>query len=136
MKKRTISREYAVQMVYQACMTENSAAEVESTFWKSFDKPADEVYTFAGELFRNALKNREEHDRIVTQFLTESWTFERLGEMEKCVLRVAIDELLNGDTPAYAIMNDYVAITNKFTDKKTASFVNGILEKIRNTFGK
>jgi N utilization substance protein B len=115
-------------------MTENTPDDVESTFWKSFDKPSDDVADFAGALLRGALKNREEHDRVVTQFLSESWTFERLGEMEKCILRVAVDELLNSDTPAYAIMDDYVTIAGRFTDKKTASFVNGILEKIRSTF--
>ena len=129
-----MSREYAVQMMYQLSMTEGTTEEVIFTFWKSFDKPDDNIAEFAERLFTNAAINKDEHDRLVSQFLKDTWTFDRLGEMEKCIFRVAIDELLNGDTPAYVVMNEYVALASRFTDDKTTLFVNGMLESIRNEF--
>ncbi len=121
-------------MMYQAEMMECPPEEVIPVFWKSFDGGRQESADFAEQLFVGAYSRRAEHDRTVTQFLKDNWTFERLGEMEKCVLRVAIDELLHSDTPAYAVLDDYVTLTRRFTDEKTAAFVNGVLEKVRGSF--
>ena len=141
MKKRTKSREYAVQMMYQAeIMTDPhdvssyAVNDIKDIFWKSFDPVASDIREFSEELFCCSFENRAEHDRMISQFLKESWSLERLGEMEKCILRVALEELLNSSTPAYAVLDDYVTLTKKFTDEKTASFVNGLLEKVRNNF--
>ena len=134
MKKRTKAREYAVQMMYQAEMTELLPEEVVSTFWRSFEGIIEDTADFAEQLFSNAYLRRAEHDGMVTQFLKDSWTFERLGEMERCILRVGLDELLYCGTPKYAVLNDYVTLTRRFTDEKTAAFVNGIMESIHKNF--
>ncbi len=134
MRKRTQAREFAVQMMYQSEMTGAGPAEVISTFWKSFDQQSEDITVFAESLFAGADAVKGETDGVVRQFLKEDWPFDRLGEMEKCVLRVALNELLNSDTPTYAVLDDYVTLTRRFTDDKTASFVNGLLENVRLRF--
>ena len=134
MKKRTQAREYAVQMMYQSEILESDPVQVKALFWKSIDFPEESVAEFAEILFTDAFSRREDHDRTVASFLKDNWPFERLGEMEKCILRVAVDELLHSNTPDYAVLDEYVTLTKRFTDEKTASFVNGLLENIRNTF--
>ncbi|MDR2869262.1 MAG: transcription antitermination factor NusB [Deferribacteraceae bacterium] len=145
MKARTQAREYAVQMMYQAELLDSDPLEVNTLFWKSIDDdpdneagsmPAESVMEFAQTLFTSAFSRRVEHDRTVAMFLKENWPFERLGEMEKCILRVAVDELLHYNTPDYAVLDEYVTLTRRFTDEKTAAFVNGLLENIRNTLKK
>lgn len=134
MKKRTQAREYAVQMMYQAEMTLDTSAKVKENIWKSFNKPSDEVCEYAEKLFDDAYKNADSHEQVVKQFLTDRWPFERLGDMEKCVLKVALEELLNYDTPDYAVLDEYVTIAKRFTDEKTAAFVNGFLERVKTMF--
>lgn len=134
MRKRTQAREFAVQMMYQSEMTGAGPAEVISTFWKSFDQQNEDITVFAESLFKGADAVKGETDVVVRQFLKEDWPFDRLGEMEKCILRVALNELLNSDTPTYAVLDDYVTLTRRFTDDKTASFVNGLLENVRLRF--
>ncbi|MDR0453437.1 MAG: transcription antitermination factor NusB [Deferribacteraceae bacterium] len=133
-KKRTVAREYAVQMMYQSAITESPPEEMIPVFWQSFENVQGEVASFAEQLFTGAYSRREEHDRVITQFLKASWSFERLGEVEKCILRVGIDELLYSDTPKYAVLDDYVTLARRFTDEKTAAFVNGIMESVYSNF--
>ena len=131
---KTKAREYAVQMMYQAEIMECLPEEVLPVFWKSFDEYHKDTADFAEQLFISACSRRAENDRMITRFLKDSWSFERIGEMEKCILRVGIDELLHSDTPAYAVLDDYVTLTRHFTDEKTTAFVNGLLESVRNNF--
>jgi N utilization substance protein B len=134
MKKRSQAREYAVQMMYQAQMLDSDPVEINTLFWKSVDeKPDASVQEFAEQLFASAFSHQAESDRTVTMYLKENWTFERLGELDKCILRVAVDELLHSSTPDYAVLDEYVTLTRRFTDEKTAAFVNGLLENIRST---
>lgn len=122
-------------MMYQAEIMDSSPVEVKEIFWRSVDdSPKEEVLDFAESLFTSAFSRREDHDKTVASFLKSSWPFERLGEMEKCILRVAVDELLHSNTPDYAVLDEYVTLTKRFTDEKTASFVNGLLENIKTTF--
>ena len=134
MRKRSKAREFAVQMMYQSEMTGDEPQEVVDTFWLSFEPQGADISAFADELFIRAHAAREANDALIRQFLKEDWPFERLGEMEKSILRVALDELLNSATPAYAVLDEYVTLTRRFTDDKTASFVNGLLENVRGKF--
>lgn len=134
MRKRSKAREFAVQMIYQSEMTGEPAQEVIDTFWLSFDPQSAGITAFADELFSRAHAAKDASDALIRQFLKEDWPFERLGEMEKSILRVALDELLNSETPAYAVLDEYVTLTRRFTDDKTASFVNGLLDNVRGRF--
>jgi len=134
LKKRTKAREYAVQMMYQSEIVGHQPEEVMTVFWKSFEEGCTETVCFAERLFAGAYSRCAENDSLITQFLKDSWSFERLGEVEKCVLRVGIYELLHSDTPKYAVLDDYVTLTRCFTDEKTTAFVNGIMESIYRSF--
>ena len=121
-------------MMYQAEIMECPPEEVLPVFWKSFEGYHKDTADFAERLFTGACSRRAEHDRMITQFLKDSWSFDRLGEVEKSILRVGIDELLHSDTPSYAVLDDYVTLARHFTDEKTTAFVNGVLESVRHNF--
>ena len=90
--------------MYQSEILDSDPVQVTSLFWKSIDSaPSREVSEFAEQLFTSAFSRKSEHDRTVTMFLKDNWPFERLGAMEKCVLRVTGDALLHSVTPSYAV---------------------------------
>ena len=115
-------------------MTEEPAEKIPETFWEPVGKVSGKVKEFAFKLFSRAYPTYEATDDIVIRYLKEGWSFDRIGEVEKCVLRVAIPELLQGDTPHYAVIDDFVTITKRFSDDKAASLVNGILETVRKQY--
>ncbi len=132
--KRITARDVAVKMMYSLELRESTYADVVSNFeFREFDIDGATL-EFAKELFRVACENREKDDEIISKFLSKNWTIERIGLVEKCILRTAISEFFHGTAPAYAILDDFVTIAKHYGDDKTASFINGILESIRSKF--
>lgn len=133
-RKRTKAREIAIQMMYCAEVTEETPEKVLLNFWDTFEDIDTSVKEFAEELFKKSYASNEQNDDIIKQFISETWTFERIGIVEKCIIRLALTEFFEGDAPVYAILDDYVTLSKCFSDSKSASFINGILENIRNKF--
>lgn len=133
-RKRTKARQYAVQMLYCSEMTEDSPAKTAENFWKSFPGEEQSVMDFAENLLAEAHPNISQDDALIGQFISKNWSFDRVGLVEKCIMRLAVNELFRGDAPVYAVMDDYVTLAKSFGDDKSASFVNGVLESIRVKF--
>lgn len=59
-----------------------------------------------------------------------NWKFERIGKCTLLVLRYAIWEMLNTDTPHNIVLNEAVELAKCFSEKDAYKFVNGVLDKI------
>lgn len=132
--KKTKSRLHAVKMMYQWEITKDKAENITVHYWDSTDETNMAVRKNANELFSKSLEKVEWTDDLFTKMLKKGWTFERLGEIEKSVLRVAIYDILNNKVPSFAANNDYATITSQYVDEKTASFVHGILQSVEKEF--
>lgn len=63
--------------------------------------------------------------------LSEKWDIDRVGFIERNVLRVALAELLYiSPKNLKPVVNDYVKIAQKYAGRKCAKFVNGILGRV------
>ena len=60
------------------------------------------------------------------------WTIDRFASVDRCILRMAISELLRdqGDNSSI-IINEAIELAKKFGDENSGAFVNGILDNIR-----
>lgn len=132
--KRTKAREYAFQMMYRYGMTGETPAQIPLTFWKPLGAIEPEVKDFAETLFRGAAAKASDSDAMIEKFLKNGWTFERMGEIEKNIMRVALFELLDGKSPYFAVLDDFVTLTKKFSDEAAAGLVNGILDNVRKSY--
>lgn len=133
-RKRTKAREYAVQLLYQHVITGDSLDKIKLRFWFSVDESDESIKDFSLGLAEVSINKMEEYDNVIEKFLKEGWTLNRIGEMEKIIMKVAIGELFEGDAPIFAIMDDYVTLAREFTNEKSASFVNGLLDNVRKQF--
>lgn len=60
--------------------------------------------------------------------LASGWTVERLGAVERAVLRLALWELGGeAETPAAVAIAEAVALARRYASPEAAAFVNGIL---------
>ena len=133
-RKRTKGRDYAVQMLYSSIVAENTPEETKSSFRLEYEKELPEILDFADKLFDTAYKNKEKDETLISEFIAKNWTIDRIGLLERCILRLGISELFEGDAPYYAVIDDYVTLAKSYGDEKSASFVNGILENVKNKF--
>lgn len=79
------------------------------------------------KIVRTFLEHSSEIDKLIAE-MTERWDIDRVGFVERNILRVAFTELLFLKPKSHKLaIVDYVKMSTKFTGKKGAKFVNGIL---------
>lgn len=133
-KQRTKGRRFAFEMMYRYSMNDEDPKEISLTYWRSFEEEPQEIKDFACALFIGACRDVDANDDIIRSFIREDWDYDRMGEIDKSILRVAVYELFSRQAPFYAVINDFVTLARKYTDEKSASLVNGILENIRKKY--
>ena len=76
-----------------------------------------------------------QHAASTTRKVTTNWRLERLGHIERCVLRLAAAELLQGGTPPRVVIQEAVRLAERYGSSKSARFVNGVLDALARRTG-
>jgi N utilization substance protein B len=61
---------------------------------------------------------------------SDEWTADRLGAVERNVLRVALEELDEGEVPMEVVLDEAVTLAKRYASEDAARLVNGILGKL------
>jgi N utilization substance protein B len=67
-------------------------------------------------------------DRITAA--AEGWTADRLGAVERNILRIAVHELDGDDVPDEVAIDEAVTLAKRYATDDAARLVNGILARI------
>ena len=65
----------------------------------------------------------------------EGWTADRLGAVERNVLRIAVHELQSGDVPEPVAIDEAVGLAKRYASDEAGRLVNGILGRIQRDRG-
>ncbi|MDQ6635178.1 MAG: transcription antitermination factor NusB [Gemmatimonadota bacterium] len=68
--------------------------------------------------------------------VTTNWRLERIGAVERCVLRMAAAELTIGETPPRVVIQEAVTLAERFGSAASAKFVNGVLDALARRMGR
>jgi len=133
MKKRTLAREFSLQILYQIDICHEACEEVLKNFWqaKAEEEIEEEVKLFSADLVKGTVDNLAAIDEKITQFAT-NWQLERMAFVDRNILRLGVFELVfRPDIPPKVTINEAVELAKKFSGKEAGKFVNGILDKIK-----
>lgn len=119
MAGRRAARRTALVLLYQWDVT---GQELASLF-------EGEVDPYARSVAESVVENHEELDRRITE-ASDDWTADRLGALERNILRMAILELDERDTPVEVAINEAVALAKRYSSEDAGRLVNGILGRI------
>ena len=74
----------------------------------------------------------EKEDILVEKIknVLDGWTYERLGTLEKVLLKIAFYEILIKDIGYEIAINEVLEIAKKYSYDDTKEFLNGILPKL------
>ena len=61
---------------------------------------------------------------------SDEWTADRLGAVERNILRVALEELDAGDIPPEVVLDEAVTLAKRYASDDAGRLVNGILGRI------
>jgi N utilization substance protein B len=85
------------------------------------------IHVFAGR--------RAELDREL-KAVTENWRMERLGAIERSVLRLAAAELSIAETPPRVVLQESIRLAERYGSAQSARFVNGVLDALARRMGR
>ena len=102
--------------------------------WDLTGQPLTALYegepdTFALELAEAVSVRAEELDRKITE-AAEGWTADRLGTLERNILRIGIHELETESVPPEVAMNEAVVLAKRYASEEAGRLVNGILARV------
>jgi N utilization substance protein B len=88
-----------------------------------------EVDAFARELAEAVAERAPELDRRISD-LAEGWTADRLGALERNVLRIGLYELDAGAVPLEVAIDEAVSLAKRYASDEAGRLVNGILGRV------
>jgi len=133
MRKRTRSREFALQILYQIDITRDIYAASLGSFWQEHSEEAinAEIKEFTSELVRGVAENLETIDKNISNYAT-NWDLNRMAVIDRNILRLGSFELMfREDIPPKVSINEAVELAKKYSGPEASKFVNGILDKIK-----
>ncbi|MGL4451498.1 MAG: transcription antitermination factor NusB [Sarcina sp.] len=130
---RKKSREYLMQLVYQMEMTKESAGEVFDSFIENeeIDKNGIDL-TYIKSCLIGIMREKDLIDTNIAENLV-NWKIGRVSKVNLAIARVAVYEMLlykEDDIPAKVAINEAIELCKAFSDEKSVSFINGMLDKI------
>jgi N utilization substance protein B len=92
-------------------------------------------YDRGAELAARAVAGQAEYDARLGR-IAEHWRLERVGVIERNILRLAMAELDEGATPPRVVLDEAVKLAHWFGGGKSPAFVNGVLDTIARELGR
>lgn len=132
MRKRSIAREYALQILYEIDITQQKEEEVLKDFWENQLEEVDPlIKEFTNFLVKGVMGNIKEIDEKISSY-SQNWNLKRMAVVDRNILRLGSFELLFcNDIPPKVSINEAVELAKRFSGQEAAKFVNGILDKIK-----
>lgn len=125
---RKSARAAAVQMVYEQMLGGEGGEEtlrglIEFT-------PEEDDQSYIDSLLSGVEAKGAELDAQIEKCL-KGWSLDRIAKVDRAVLRVAAYELCHDrQTPDAVVINEAVALAQRFDSPTAAKFVNGVLSTL------
>ena len=132
MRKRSQSREFALQILYQMDITGDPPEELLAVFWSVQEEPSEEqVKNFTAQLVKGVADNLKSLDIKISAYAT-NWQLKRMAVVDRNILRLSCFEMLfREDIPPKVSINEAVELAKKYSGQEAGKFVNGVLDRVK-----
>ena len=135
MRIESRARSRALQALYAWDMRPGQALDrVAVTVWDDLSVSPEER-AIASRLVRVVMSDSAKIDREL-EAVTTNWRLERLGAIDRAVLRLAAAELSAGETPPKVVIQEAVRLAERYGSVQSARFVNGIVDALARRMGR
>jgi N utilization substance protein B len=85
---------------------------------------------FMEALVHGAVEKKADIDERLVKY-SERWRIERMPAVDRNILRMAIFEMMQGETPPAVVIDEAIELARKFSGEGSAPFINGVLDSVR-----
>jgi N utilization substance protein B len=135
MRVESRARARALQAVYAWDLRgEQGLDRVAAQIWDDLAVSPEER-KIAGLLLRTMEQHGSALDRQLSD-VTTNWRLQRLGVIDRSVLRLAAAELQQGETPPRVVIREAIRLAERYGTPESARFVNGVLDALARKMGR
>ena len=125
---RKAARAAAVQMVFENMLGGDGGEETLRELIEF--EPEEDDRPYLDGILNGVAENAPAIDALIEKCL-KGWTLDRISKVDQAVLRVAIYELdYARETPDAVVINEAVALAQRFDTPQAGKFVNGVLSSV------
>lgn len=129
--ERHRGRETALQLLYQwevGGIDDKQRDESLVLFWLVHPAPSSRQ-TFADRLARGTYDSLGRIDPLI-ECQSENWRLSRMAIIDRLIIRMAVYELLENETPAAVVIDEALELAKTFSGDGSVGFVNGVLDGV------
>ncbi|AIY81849.1 transcription antitermination factor NusB [Clostridium botulinum] len=128
---RKLSREKAMELLFGMTLNTDNCEETLENFIDNYESDIKELdITYIKRILIGVENNKDNIDQAISKNLC-NWKIDRISKVNLCILRLAVYELLHDEEiPNRVAINEALEITKKYSDEKSVSFINGVLDNI------
>ena len=122
---RSKQREQAFFLIFEELFGHDSKEAVEL-----YGENVEPLGEWAIDVYNGVCNNKEKLDETISANL-DNWKINRIPKVNLAILRLSVYELLFlEDVPDSASINEAVELAKKYSGKKDAAFINGVLGSV------
>ena len=136
---RRKSRELAMKLLYQMSISKENYKDVILGLEESIEKGVSDEegidlkeidMGYINRVLQGVEENKEIIDREIEKYLL-NWKISRLSKIDITIMRISVYEVLfEVDIPNSVSINEAIELGKKYSDEKSAAFINGVMDKI------
>lgn len=124
---RRAARELIFKYLFEADMNKNTEFKKELyTGREETLELKENQHKYIIDSLEGVFINLLDIDRFLSEKM-ETWNLERVGHVERALLRFAVYELKYSDMGTEIIVNEAVELAKKYGEEKSGEFINGVL---------
>jgi len=134
MRVETKARARALQLLYASELQPAATVPALATGLARLTGPEGRQRDLAEELAAEVLAEAPALDRLAAE-AAEHWRLERVGVIERNILRLAIHEMRSGRVPPRVAIDEGIRLARWFAGPRAPAFVNGVLDRVARQLG-
>ena len=125
---RRLAREIALQLLFEAEANPDIPPERRSAYASErLGFPKLERFTL--DLVEGVIARQTELDAALA-LGADNWSVERMGRVDRAILRLGAYELRHAGTPPAVAINEALELCKKYSAPEGVAFVNGVLDRV------
>ncbi|EAI7800000.1 transcription antitermination factor NusB [Campylobacter coli] len=120
-------RQSVISLLYTLEMNEKNENFIDE--FLNEKKIRNEQKNFTLSLYEGIIKNLDDIDKNLNPYLNEN-EIEKLGHIERAILRLGAYELLFTDTPNAIVINEAIELAKELANDNSPKFINGVLDTL------
>ena len=85
---------------------------------------------YVNSIIKGVDQHNDEIIMLILKNIRKEWTIDRISKIDLALLKLSIYEIKFAKLPFKVVINEALELSKKYGDKKSKSFINGVLASI------